>query len=83
VIGKPARRAAAAAASLQTVLGAHHDAVGAEAWLRRQAVAGSPRERSRAGELRARQRRRQQELRRQWRAPANRVDQKRIRRWMR
>ena len=34
VIGKPARRTASAAEDVQTVLGEHHDAVAAEAWLR-------------------------------------------------
>ena len=37
VIGPDAKRLAKAAADLQDVLGAHHDAVTAEAWLRRQA----------------------------------------------
>jgi CHAD domain-containing protein len=44
VIGKPARRSAAAAEALQTVLGEHHDAVGAEAWFQDQAASGSPRQ---------------------------------------
>jgi CHAD domain-containing protein len=34
VIGKPAQRTASAAENVQTVLGEHHDAVAAEAWLR-------------------------------------------------
>jgi CHAD domain-containing protein len=34
VIGKSARRTASAAEDVQTVLGEHHDAVAAEAWLR-------------------------------------------------
>jgi CHAD domain-containing protein len=34
VIGKPAQRTASAAEHVQTVLGEHHDAVAAEAWLR-------------------------------------------------
>jgi CHAD domain-containing protein len=34
VIGKPAQRTASAAEDVQTVLGKHHDAVAAEAWLR-------------------------------------------------
>jgi CHAD domain-containing protein len=34
VIGKPAQRTASAAEDVQTVLGEHHDAVAAEAWLR-------------------------------------------------
>jgi CHAD domain-containing protein len=34
VVGKPAQRTASAAEDVQTVLGEHHDAVAAEAWLR-------------------------------------------------
>jgi CHAD domain-containing protein len=34
VIGKPAQRTASAAEDVQTVLGEHHDAVAAEAWIR-------------------------------------------------
>jgi CHAD domain-containing protein len=37
-VGKPARRLAKAAANLQDVLGAHHDAVTAEGWLRESAA---------------------------------------------
>ena len=40
ILGKSARRTAAAAENLQSVLGKHHDAVTAEQWLRRQARAG-------------------------------------------
>jgi len=67
VIGKPARRTAAAAEALQTVLGELHDAVVAEAWLREQAGTASPAGRSTAGRLADQQRRRQVELRRAWR----------------
>jgi CHAD domain-containing protein len=40
LLGRPARRFAAAAADLQTVLGEHNDAVVAEAWLRGWAAEG-------------------------------------------
>ncbi len=43
VVGEPARRLAAAAEDLQTVLGEHHDSVAAELWLRRQALSGTRR----------------------------------------
>jgi len=38
VVGKAARRTAADAAAIQTILGRHHDAVAAEAWLRQTAA---------------------------------------------
>jgi CHAD domain-containing protein len=42
VIGKPARRTASASEHVQTVLGRHHDAVAAEAWLRDEWTDQSP-----------------------------------------
>ena len=36
ILGRPAARLAKAATRLQTVLGTHHDAVAAEAWLRQE-----------------------------------------------
>lgn len=41
IIGKSARRTASAAERVQTVLGRHHDAVAAEAWLRHEWTANS------------------------------------------
>ena len=82
VIGKQARRTAAAAESLQTILGEHHDAVGAEQWLRHQAVKGAIQKGFRAGELAQEQRHRQQALRHQWRPIAKRVNQMDSRRWL-
>jgi CHAD domain-containing protein len=74
VLGKPATRIAKAAEQLQTLLGAHHDAVTAEAWLGSQSGTGSPPPPStlpaptafEAGRLAAEQRQRQDELRRGW-----------------
>ena len=82
VLGKPARRIAADAEALQTVLGEHHDAVGAEAWLRRQVGGGSPRQAFRAGELTVMEQQRQHGSRRQWRAAAKKLRKKRDRRWI-
>jgi CHAD domain-containing protein len=65
VIGRPAARTARAAEKLQTVLGEHHDAVNAEAWLRN--LAGSdPALGFHVGWLAATQRQRQIEKRRRW-----------------
>jgi CHAD domain-containing protein len=74
VSGKPARRMASAAKRVQTVLGQHHDAVGAEAWLQSKwgGRAGETPASSAstlafdAGVLAADARRRQHEARLQW-----------------
>jgi CHAD domain-containing protein len=78
VIGKPARRLAAAAEDLQTVLGEHHDAVAAEHWLRHQAQSGTRSAAFAAGVLVAGERRRQRKLRRRWRAVWDRADSKKL-----
>jgi CHAD domain-containing protein len=82
-IGKPPRRLAKAAANLQDVLGAHHDAVTAESWLREAAAAI---EASRAcfvaGELVAIQRQEQKQLRQDWCAVWKSLDAKRLRSWL-
>jgi CHAD domain-containing protein len=83
IIGQRARRTAAAAEALQTVLGEHHDAVGAEAWLRRQAGGGSHRQAFRAGQLTVVEQQRQQRIRRQWPAAAEPLTKKRDRHWRR
>ena len=56
VIGKPARKLAAACAEVQGVLGDMQDAVVAEAWLRHEATSMSPGHALTAGELVALQR---------------------------
>ncbi len=82
VVGKPARRMAAAVEALQTVLGDHHDAVTAEDWFRREAATGSPAVAFSAGQLVAIQRHRQDRLRRQWRGVWSSLDRKKLRRWL-
>ena len=84
VVGKPARRLAKAAADLQDILGAHHDAVTAEGWLRESAAA--LKESAGifvAGELVSIQRREQRELRQTWPEAWDRLSTKRLTRWLR
>ncbi|MGA3146341.1 MAG: CYTH and CHAD domain-containing protein [Acidimicrobiales bacterium] len=81
VVGKAARRTATAAEEAQNVLGRHHDAVSAEAWLRNQAAKGTPAGSYSAGRLAAEQARSQRRLRRRWRPVWRRLDQKNLRRW--
>jgi CHAD domain-containing protein len=74
VIGKPARRTASAAERVQTVLGQHHDAIAAEAWLRnewtddsaRPAPASSPALAFEAGRLVAEAQQRQRRAEGHW-----------------
>ncbi len=68
VVGSPARRTARAAKELQTVLGDHHDAVVAEAWLAAESRRSTPEASYTAGLLAAHQRRQQKKLRRRWKA---------------
>jgi CHAD domain-containing protein len=82
-IGKPARRLAKAAANLQDVLGAHHDAVTAESWLREAAAAITALPGCFvAGELVAIQRRQQKQLQQDWFAVWKSLDAKRLRSWL-
>lgn len=84
VMGPRAARTAQDARALQTVLGAHHDAVAAEAWLREQCSssndAGSV---FAAGWLAAAQRQRQAVLRRRWRAAWRPLARHKRHRWLR
>jgi CHAD domain-containing protein len=66
VLGKPARRVARQAERLQVVLGEHHDAVAAEAWLRRVVRAGTGSAAFAAGLLVTSEQERQRHLRRRW-----------------
>jgi hypothetical protein len=84
VVGPPASRSALAAERLQTTLGAFHDAVQAEAWLRSKveeprvsAAAGFA-----AGMLGRDQQIKQQELRRTWRRDWKRIRRKKNRSWL-
>jgi CHAD domain-containing protein len=81
VMGKPARRTASAAEHLQTVLGAHHDAVSAETWLRQESNRSSTRSSFAAGQLVETQTQRQKELRRQWRAVWGRLRRRTVDHW--
>jgi CHAD domain-containing protein len=92
VVGRPAGRTASAAEELQTVLGEHHDAVTAAAWLRARAersghrmAAGraSPVTLFEAGRLSADEERRQRKLRRRWPAAWERLAKPKRRRWLR
>jgi len=66
-LGKGTRRTARRAADLQTLLGEHHDAVAAEAWLRREAERSTAAASFVAGRLTAEERQIQSELEKQWR----------------
>jgi CHAD domain-containing protein len=82
VIGKPAERTARRAEDLQTVLGDHHDAVAAEAWLQGVALDGSGIGGFAAGLLASTARRRQRRLRRQWRDVWSRLTAKKSYGWL-
>ena len=82
VIGKPARRTAAAAMAVQDVLGDHHDAVVAEEWLWNAALGASPWGSFSAGQLTVEQRRRQHRLQKRWRKDWKRLNAKMVRSWL-
>jgi CHAD domain-containing protein len=90
IVGKPAKRTAAAAERVQTVLGEHHDAVASEAWLRSQVDLGckardanlSPGDAFAAGSLTADFRRAQCLHRRQWTHAWRRLARPKRRRWL-
>ncbi len=83
VEGKPARRTATRAERLQTVLGDHHDAVFAEAWLRQVSATLPPGAALEAGRLIEAQRQAQSDLRRRWRRAWRALAEKKGRRWLR
>ncbi len=82
VIGEPARRAAAAAEELQTVLGEHHDAVAAEEWCRRVGLGATSAVASAAGRMAEAQVRRQRQTRRQWRPVWEKLDTEELWSWL-
>jgi CHAD domain-containing protein len=82
VIGKPARRTAAAAEAVQTVLGEQHDAVTAEEWLWNEALGASPWGSFAAGQLTSEQRRRQRQRARRWRKKWKRLNRRKVRGWL-
>jgi CHAD domain-containing protein len=82
VIGKPAKRLAAAVAEVQGVLGDMQDAVVAEAWLRQAGTAGSASQALVAGVLIARQRDQQAACRKAWTRPWRKASAKKLRAWL-
>jgi CHAD domain-containing protein len=83
IMGRAAAQTAARAEQLQTVLGEHHDAVTAEAWLREQALHDTRAASFAAGMLAAQQIRRQQKLRRRWRSSWRSLNRPKGRAWLR
>ncbi len=81
VVGNEARRLANTAEGLQTQLGEHHDAVIAEAWLRRRAKGASSKVAFAAGILASEQIHRQQNYREGWEARWGKVD-RRAQEWL-
>lgn len=81
VFGKPARRIARRAESLQQVLGAHQDAVMAISWLREQAGGVTPRVAFTAGRLAGIEAVARDEARRAWPEAWRRLREKRLRFW--
>lgn len=82
VVGRPARRLAKGAKSLQGTLGDHNDAVNAEAWLRRQAANGTASVALAAGQAIARERRQQALTRRSWPEDWKEASRPSRRRWL-
>lgn len=82
VFGKRARRFAARAADLQTVLGEHQDAVMAVSWLRAQAGGTSARATFAAGELAGIERRARATARDAWPAAWRALKPKKLRFWV-
>jgi len=80
-LGKPARRLARRAADLQSVLGAHQDAVVAGEWLRRVADRVDEPIGFAAGQLAAIEHRESRRARRRWPEAWRRARGKRLRRW--
>lgn len=81
-IGKPARRLTSAVADLQQVLGDHHDAVVAEAWLRAAAPELSAGEALVAGQLVAVQRAEAEAARQAWPSVWQAASKKKLRAWL-
>lgn len=81
-VGRPAKRLAAAAASVQGVLGDHHDAVVAEAWLRAAVDGADVAQALALGELIGLQRSAADRCRREWRAAWKEADRKKLRKWL-
>jgi CHAD domain-containing protein len=81
VVGAPAARFAAAAEAVQDILGDHHDAVVAQAWLRDAAAAQSGSALA-AGQLIAAEQAAAERARARWEAAWRRLDRKKLRAWL-
>jgi CHAD domain-containing protein len=82
VMGKPAVRTAQRAETLQTILGEHHDAVAAAAWLRQVAEDADGKAGFAAGLRVAEERRLQRKLRRDWRIVWLSLSSEKATRWL-
>ena len=82
-MGKPAKRFAAAVAAVQGVLGDHHDAVVAEAWLRGAVEQADVAQALALGELIAVQRAAAGHCRQEWRSAWKAANRKKLRKWLR
>ena len=82
VVGKPARRFAAAIEDVQDLLGEHQDAVVAAAWLRTALAAASPGETFVIGQLVAMEQADADASRAQWPATWKAAGRKRLRKWL-
>lgn len=82
VVGKPARRFAAAVEDVQDLLGEHQDAVVAAGWLRTALAAASPRETFVIGQLVAMEQADAAASRAQWPAVWKAAARKRLRNWL-
>ncbi|MGH8984110.1 MAG: CHAD domain-containing protein [Acidimicrobiia bacterium] len=82
VVGKPARRFAAAIEDVQDLLGEHQDAVVSEEWLRTALAAASPRETFVTGQLVAMEQADAAASRAQWPAVWKAAGRKRLRTWL-
>ena len=83
VVGKSAKRTAKASEHLQAVLGDHHDAVGAAAWLRHDAQGRAGNEAAQCTKLLGEQQQRQSNLRREWPSAWGKVAHKKAVNWLR
>jgi CHAD domain-containing protein len=81
VVGKPAERFAEAAEAIQEILGDHHDAVVAQAWLRGAAANAPGRSALAAGLLIAAEHEEADRAKAQWDAAWARLDSKKLRAW--
>jgi CHAD domain-containing protein len=82
IMGKTARRTARRAEDVQTILGDHHDAVAAVHWLEQIPADGTTEASFVAGGMAADARRRQADLRKQWRGAWDALHRGRVTDWL-